>query len=311
MVRIVIQWSVCLFAATLAASAAAAQRTFVASNGADAAPCSLTQPCRSFTAALAKTNPNGEVIVLDSAGYGTATIAQSVSIVAPAGLYAGISVFTGNGITVDGTGVVVALRGLTINGQGSTGHGIHFAQGSALSVEDCEVAGMGGSGIVAVAANSTVLVKNTVLRDNAFDGFTATGSVRATLERVVSHRNSTSGALDTAGIVAGDAAQVSVSDSVLSSNRRGAYSFGFVNDSQLAITRSTVSANFDGLVVEAYPGRSASLVSDANVIMFGFSSFRFTVSGGTETIFSPGNNTTGYWIGGAEYQGTLTHFSTM
>ncbi len=34
---------------------ASAQRTFVASTGNDTHPCSLTQPCRSFTAAIAQT----------------------------------------------------------------------------------------------------------------------------------------------------------------------------------------------------------------------------------------------------------------
>lgn len=39
------------------ALAAAAQRTFVASNGNDANPCSLLAPCRSFNAAITNTLP--------------------------------------------------------------------------------------------------------------------------------------------------------------------------------------------------------------------------------------------------------------
>jgi hypothetical protein len=54
----------------------AAQRTFVASYGLDTNPCTHDQPCRAFTAALAVTSAGGEVVALDSAGYGTATIAQ-------------------------------------------------------------------------------------------------------------------------------------------------------------------------------------------------------------------------------------------
>jgi hypothetical protein len=82
-------------------SASALQRTFVASFGNDANPCTLASPCRGFTRALTQTDPNGEVIVLDSAGYGAFTVTQSVSIVAPDGVYAGISVFSGIGVTVD------------------------------------------------------------------------------------------------------------------------------------------------------------------------------------------------------------------
>jgi hypothetical protein len=47
---------------------AGAQRTFVAASGSDAFPCSLSQPCRSFAAAIANTDVNGEIVVLDSAG---------------------------------------------------------------------------------------------------------------------------------------------------------------------------------------------------------------------------------------------------
>src|SRR5262245_22786913 len=94
---------------------AAVQRTFVGQNGLDINPCSITQPCRSFGAAIGRTVPGGEVIVLDSAGYGVVTITQSVSIIAPQGVYAGISVMSGQtGITVNGAGIIVVLRGLSI-----------------------------------------------------------------------------------------------------------------------------------------------------------------------------------------------------
>ncbi len=66
---------------------AAAPRTFVASNGSDTWPCTRTQPCRSFATAIGKTSANGEVLVLDSAGYGPFTVAQSISVFAPSGVY--------------------------------------------------------------------------------------------------------------------------------------------------------------------------------------------------------------------------------
>ena len=67
-------------------TAFSAQRTFVASYGNDANTsnnCSIVLPCRQFLAALTVTNPKGEIIVLNSAGYGAVTIVQAVSIVAP------------------------------------------------------------------------------------------------------------------------------------------------------------------------------------------------------------------------------------
>ena len=81
-----------LFILTSTDAAATAQRTFVASSGNDANVCSLTLPCRGFAAAVAQTTAGGEVIVLDSGGYGPVTITQSVSLIAPAGVYGGITV---------------------------------------------------------------------------------------------------------------------------------------------------------------------------------------------------------------------------
>ena len=93
----------------------AAQRTFVSTNGDDAAACSVSAPCRSFGAALTQTDSGGEIIVVDSGGYGPVTVDKSVAIRAPAGVYAGISVFSppDTGVTVDIPGGRVTLEGLT------------------------------------------------------------------------------------------------------------------------------------------------------------------------------------------------------
>ena len=91
----------------------------------------------------------GEVIVQDSAGYGVVTITQSVSIIAPTGVYAGISVPAGQtGVTVNGAGIVVVLRGLSINGTfGAGSQGVSFVQGQRLRVENCVVTGLRSTGI--------------------------------------------------------------------------------------------------------------------------------------------------------------------
>src|SRR5207302_10656614 len=124
-------------AAPRKAATGSAQRTFVsAATGNDASPCTRTAPCRNFAAAIAQTASGGEVVVLDSGGYGTVTINQAVSLVAPPGVYAGISVFSGTGITVAaGATDVVTLRGLTLNGLGGN-YGIDFNSGAALYVQD-------------------------------------------------------------------------------------------------------------------------------------------------------------------------------
>ena len=99
-----------------------AQRTFVRSTGIDANPCSLVAPCRSFNAAIALTDPGGEVVILDTAGYGPMTITKSIKIIGPSGVYGGISVLgAGSGITTGivinaGDNDVIMLRGLDISG---------------------------------------------------------------------------------------------------------------------------------------------------------------------------------------------------
>ena len=139
-----------LSVATPIGAMATAQRTFVASYGNDANPCSIALPCRSFAAAVLQT-AGGEVIVLDSAGYGPVTITQAVSIIAPAGVYAGISVPTlGTGIVVRSVGIV-RLSGLTITGRvpGNfpASMGIDLQVGSTVHIERTTVSGFFNSAL--------------------------------------------------------------------------------------------------------------------------------------------------------------------
>ena len=134
---------VALAAVIVATPSLAIQRTFVASYGNDANACTPASPCRSFTAALLKTSGFGEIIVLDSAGYGPVTIAKSVSIIAPQGIYAGITVPSGDGITVNGPlSAIVVLRGLTVNGQFTGGVGINIKSAARVNIEGCAISNM-------------------------------------------------------------------------------------------------------------------------------------------------------------------------
>ena len=164
------------------AAHASAQRTFVASYGQatnTASNCSIANPCRAFSDAIGVTSSGGEVIVLDSAGYGTFTITQPVSIIAPRGVYAGISVIAGAGITVNtgGAADVVVLRGLTLNGLGGN-IGIQVTKVGALHVSNLEIADFSTRGIF-FAANGELYVSDSVARENGETGIhvqPATGS---------------------------------------------------------------------------------------------------------------------------------------
>jgi hypothetical protein len=176
-------------------NAIAAQRTFVASFGDDAAACTLAAPCRGFTAALAQTDAHGEIVVLDSAGYGRVTINKSVTIAAPAGIYAGITVFAGtNGIDINRFDGVVVLRGLMINGQGGD-DGINFDSGVELHVENCVVSNMSRYGFYSDASGARVFVKDSVFRGTAGQGVHLVNFAAAHLDRVRIERSESWGLL--------------------------------------------------------------------------------------------------------------------
>src|SRR4030095_5898149 len=69
---------------------AASQRTFVASFGSDSNPCSLAAPCRGFQAAVDAVAAGGEVVTLDSGGFGTMIIGKAIQIIVPPGMHAAI-----------------------------------------------------------------------------------------------------------------------------------------------------------------------------------------------------------------------------
>src|SRR5687768_5071854 len=158
-----------------ARAADAAPQTFVSAKGDDANPCAHAAPCRTFAGALAKTDVGGEIAVLDSGEYGTVQINSSVKITA-VGLYAGVTAYDTDAVTVKpGTGAVVALRGLTLTGQGGA-HGIYYdGPGAArvgdpnepsatLHVENCTISGFSTNGIY-FYGNGSLLVKDTTVRN--------------------------------------------------------------------------------------------------------------------------------------------------
>jgi Right handed beta helix region len=146
------------------AGAVSAQRTFVSAQlGNDANACTPTSPCRTFAHAISLTAAGGEVIALDSGGYGAFTISQAVSIIAPQGVYAGISVFSGDGIGITvGSLDAVILRGLTINGLGGA-NGINFMAGGIFFVENCNINGFSNAGLLMGAAGD-LAVRSTNVR---------------------------------------------------------------------------------------------------------------------------------------------------
>ena len=148
---------------------AASQRTFVSTLGVNNPNCFITTPCRDFAAAMAATSPGGEIVALDSGGYGSVSIAQSVSIIAPSGVYAGVSVLAGDGVTIAaGAAGKVTLRGLTINGQGGN-RGIVVSSAAEVHIEQCIVTNLASDGI-RIDGGARIEIRLTLVRSNGQNG---------------------------------------------------------------------------------------------------------------------------------------------
>ncbi len=186
------------------------QRTFVASSGSDMNSCGRTDPCRSFAAAIIQTDANGEVVAIDSAGYGPVTIAQNVAVVAPIGVYAGISVFTGDGITISGATTVAILRNLYVNGQGGN-YGITVNAAHVVHIEHCVVNGFTSNNInLASLYSGRVAISDTVSRHSGQSGIYVATQATVTIDRCRVESNAY-------GIVA-DRGSVAISNSVADGN---------------------------------------------------------------------------------------------
>lgn len=246
------------------------QRTFVRSDGVDTDPCTLQKPCRGFAAAIPLTDADGEVIVLDSAGYGAVTITKAVSIIAPPGVYAGISVFAaGDGVTVTaGATDRVQLRGLSINGQGGN-NGIVVTAAQQVHIENCEISNLGTDGIQ-ISGGAAVYVAKSTVRANGARGILITGAAGEVFvdETRIAH-NVAQGILAEAG-------KLSVTRSVMQNNG----SSGLLVNPAGA---TTVNAVVRGSMAVGNAGTGIVAITDANS-----EGVRLTVddSGGVRNGFS-------------------------
>jgi len=151
----------------LAIDAAAIPRTFVSKTGTDTGNCTRVAPCRALNFAVGVTDAGGEIVILDSAGYGGLTITKSLTIVAPPGVQAGIAVSSGDGIVVDANPTdVVVLRNLSLSGLGGDS-GIRLVRAGAAHIENCDIRDFAIAGIFFDGPLQVhVFISDSVLRNN-------------------------------------------------------------------------------------------------------------------------------------------------
>jgi len=279
-----------VFATT--ASGVAPQRTFVASYGLDTNPCSLASPCRGFQAAIDAVAAGGEVVAIDTAGYGAMAIHKSVSVIVPSGVHAGLS--PSSGIPIPGypgqytvvlidvaSTDVVVLRGLVIAHQGNVTGGIDWVGqgGGIVHVENTVVSGFPVEGLY-MEGPGQLYVKDSIFRDN-YHGIYAIGTGYGFGSKVFGDRvhieNSQYGVLAT-GII------VFLSDSTLYKNYYGSY----VNsNTQVFLTRCTIANNlFTAVLNQSGAGIVPTLVAAGSTFVSNGGDSRI----GVTNIGSLGNN---------------------
>jgi hypothetical protein len=216
-------------------------RTYVASDGNDANPCTLPAPCRLLPAAITAVANGGEIWMLDSANYnsGPVNVTKSATILAIPGAVGSVVALGGAAIVVATPGVSLTLRNLVIvpiPGGGGT-RGIDMTAGAALTVEGCLFANLPTGGIYVDAGPAVVSISDTTIRGTGSSGLTLVGTVKASVAR--------------SKITRSTAANIFV-----------------LNDSgaqgTLDVTDSVISGSGSGLYAEAHNAGTVSRVSVSN-----------------------------------------------
>jgi hypothetical protein len=149
---------------------ATVDHTYVSGEGSDNGACtSPATACRHFAYALEQTSAYGDIIVIDPADYGPVTITQSINIVAQGKGPSGITVGTGNAITISaGATDVVSLSGLTLNGDMTAPYGIMLNSAGTLTISDCVIQNFQSAGIFlhATATTLNASILNSVMNND-------------------------------------------------------------------------------------------------------------------------------------------------
>jgi hypothetical protein len=249
----------------------AVQRTHVSAAFGDdantATNCTPVAPCRTFQKAMTVTDPNGEVVVLDSGGYGAVSINQSISLIAPTGVYAGISVFSGaSGVSIATPGVNVVLRGLNINGQGG-GNGIIMTAGNKLTVENCVISNLGSTGI-GIFGDITLRVTDTIIRDNGNSGILLINGAHGVITRATLSGNIGNG-IRIEGSLAGSTTTADIADTTVDGNT-GTGVFAFSNNGtavvNVSVHGSRAVRNASSGIAANAGGGTASLSASNNIV---------------------------------------------
>jgi hypothetical protein len=271
MVRRTVLRSAFAFAAALLLSAAAqAQlfRAYLASDGSDANACILSAPCRLLPAALNAVADGGEIWMLDSANYNSATVTvgKSVSILAVPGAVGSVVAIGGPAISITASSLKVALRNLVIApfpGGGGT-NGVDMTGSSTLTIEHSLIANLPGSAVSVVGAGK-LKIANTIIRNNALLAVRLENGVAAEISGTQMLANGSGGLWAIGSAATLTATTASVSDSVISGGNVAVYAFTSIAgaDARITVTRTTIDGASYALTSETN-GSGTAVVAVSN-----------------------------------------------
>ena len=233
---------------------AQASKIFVASFGNDANDGSRGSTRRTFQAAHDAVADNGQIVVLDTAGYGQLTITKSLAVTVPPGVNGFVTVSGNNpGVFIKSpsSGTLVSLRGLIIEGGGGFAAGIVMNQGT-LNLDDCIVRDFqdgvviganGQPGSVAILVARGVQVRNCGIGIRGFADSTGVGVI---LTDCAVNNCSSYGVQGLASDFPNTNLQMTLTRCALTANTTGIRSFGFF--STVYVDNCTLSNNATGLV---------------------------------------------------------------
>jgi hypothetical protein len=268
----------CALALHAAPAHAQLARTFVsAAIGNDANNCDRPTPCRSFQGAHDKTNPDGEITVLDPGGYGAVRITKSISIVNDVGEASVLVSGGATGITINAnTFSRINLRGITVQGIGfGGGNGLALLDAASLTIANSVFRNLSGNGITfSPNANNDfndLSITNTLVADNGGNAVeispTANTTVNIAMRSVDMVNNGAQGLFLNGGLGLGTM-KATVVDSV-SANNGGDGFFLHTNAGKMAtnlmLLRSVAANNAGTGLTSSNAPNSSLLVAESSI----------------------------------------------
>lgn len=266
MIRMVLAALLTFAGLSMPAAADMPSKVFVASTGVDTNDGARATPKRSFQAAHDAVAAAGEIVALDTAGYGAVTITKSVAIVVPSGVTGFITVSgASNAISIQAGGTdVISIRGLILEGGASNSNGAGILANSfgTLDVQDTTIRNFYNGINMAPNGDAHLLLRGGMIRDVQYGLIAQTYT--ANIDAVVTDL------------------------SINNAAQAGVYVFAGGNGPVAKVTTKRCVVTNTKYAVETVTNTSTIVVDDCTLSSNGYPFFK---QSGAGTIYSRGNNT--------------------